>query len=65
MRNVTWAGKFFEHADPPFIDEEIVDDMDKVENKVSEIQMRKIDNVITDDEINNDIDDKEEELLSD
>ena len=39
--------------------------MDIVENEVGEIQMNKIDNVITDDEINNDIDDKEEELLLD
>ena len=45
-----------EHANPPFIEEKNVDDMDIVENEVEEIQMNKIENVITNDEINNDTD---------
>ena len=46
----------FEHAHPTLIEEEIVDDMGIVENKVGGIQMNKIENVITNDEINNDTD---------
>ena len=40
-----------EHANPPFIEEKNVNDMDIVENEVEEIQMNKIENVITNDDI--------------
>ena len=43
-----------EHAHPTFIEEEIVDDVEMAENEVGGKQMKKIENVITDDEINDD-----------
>ena len=53
------------HAHPTFIEEEIVYDVDMVENEVRGKQMKKTENVITDDEINDDTDEQEEELLAD
>ena len=57
--------QIFEHAHPTLIEEEIVDDMGIVENKVGGIQMNKIENVITNDKINDNTDEEEEELPAD
>ena len=60
-----WNHTNFEHAHPTLIEEEIVDDMGIVENKVGGIQMNKIENVITNDKINDNTDEEEEELPAD
>ena len=54
--------KTIEHVNPPFIEYEIVDDVDIEENEVRGIRTNKLENLNTDDEINDDTDEEEEEL---